>query len=149
MNGGFAELVAVDEDLVYKIPDAVSMKAASMTELVACAYNCMERCNFRYAAEGLILGAGGMCIRDRLEAEAESCTGRGSRNRDRGGHGVYGLYAGRLRLFENFGIRDDDDKSSSDLYLALGLCIRHAADTDYSLSLIHICKDVKKIRNRS
>lgn len=58
MNGGFAELVAVDEDLVYKIPDAVSMKAASMTELVACAYNCMERCNFRYAAEVLVLGAG-------------------------------------------------------------------------------------------
>lgn len=58
LNGGFAELVAVDEDLVYKIPDSVSMKAASMTELVGCAYNCMERCNFKYSSEVLILGCG-------------------------------------------------------------------------------------------
>ena len=58
LNGGFAQLVAVDEDLVYRIPDSVSMKAASMTELVGCAYNCMERCNFKYGSEVLILGCG-------------------------------------------------------------------------------------------
>ena len=58
LNGGFAQLVAVDEDLVYRIPDSVSMKAASITELVGCAYNCMERCNFKYGSEVLILGCG-------------------------------------------------------------------------------------------
>lgn len=58
LNGGFAELVAVDEDLVYRIPDSVSMKAASMTELAGCAYNCMERCHFKYGSEVLILGCG-------------------------------------------------------------------------------------------
>ena len=58
LDGGFAELVAVSEDLVYRLPDNVSMKAASMTELVACAFNCMERCSFSYASEVLVIGAG-------------------------------------------------------------------------------------------
>ena len=57
-NGGFAQLVAVDESLVYKIPDRVSLRAASMTELVGCVYNCMERCNFKYSSEVLVLGCG-------------------------------------------------------------------------------------------
>ena len=57
-NGGFAQLVAVRQDLVYRIPDNVSMRAAAMTELVGCAFNCMERCDFRYAADVLILGCG-------------------------------------------------------------------------------------------
>ena len=56
LNGGFAQLVAVDESLVYKVPDSVSLRAASMTELVGCVYNCMERCNFKYGSEVLILG---------------------------------------------------------------------------------------------
>ena len=51
LNGGFAQLVAVDESLVYKVPDSVSLRAASMTELVGCVYNCMERCNFKYGSE--------------------------------------------------------------------------------------------------
>ena len=58
MNGGFAQLVAVDESLVHIVPDSVSMKQAAMSELVACAFNCMERCNFRYGADVLILGCG-------------------------------------------------------------------------------------------
>lgn len=58
IHGGFAQLVAVDEDLVYTIPHGVSMKAASMTELVGCAYNCMERCSFTYGSEVLVLGCG-------------------------------------------------------------------------------------------
>lgn len=58
MNGGFAELVAVDESLVYKIPEGISMKAASMSELVACVFNCMERCSFDYTSDVLILGCG-------------------------------------------------------------------------------------------
>ena len=58
LNGGFAQLVAVDESLVYKVPDSVSLRAASMTELVGCVYNCMERCNFKYGSEVLILGGG-------------------------------------------------------------------------------------------
>ena len=58
LNGGFAQLVAVDESLVYKVPDSVSLRAASMTELVGCVYNCMERCNFKYGSEVLILGVG-------------------------------------------------------------------------------------------
>ena len=58
MNGGFAQLVAVDESLVHIVPDSVSMKQAAMSELVACAFNCMERCNFKYGADVLILGCG-------------------------------------------------------------------------------------------
>ena len=58
-NGGFAELVKVDESLVYKIPDGVSMRQASMTELSACVFNCMERCDFDYSSEVLIMGCGG------------------------------------------------------------------------------------------
>ncbi len=58
LNGGFAQLVAVDESLVYIVPDNVSLRAASMTELVGCVYNCMERCNFKYSSEVLILGCG-------------------------------------------------------------------------------------------
>ena len=57
-NGGFAQLVSVREDLVYRIPDGVSMRAASMTELVGCAFNCVERCDFPYTADVLILGCG-------------------------------------------------------------------------------------------
>lgn len=57
-NGGFAQLVTVREELVYKIPDAVSMRAASMTELAGCAFNCIERCDFKYASDVLILGCG-------------------------------------------------------------------------------------------
>ena len=57
-NGGFAQLVAVREDLVYKVPDGVSLRAASMTELVGCAFNCVERCGFDYTSDVLILGAG-------------------------------------------------------------------------------------------
>ncbi len=57
-NGGFAQLVSVREDLVYKIPDGVSMRAASMTELVGCAFNCVERCDFKYTSDVLILGCG-------------------------------------------------------------------------------------------
>lgn len=58
LNGGFAQLVAVDERLVYKVPDSVSMKAAAMSELVACIFNCMERCSFEYTSDVLILGCG-------------------------------------------------------------------------------------------
>ena len=58
-NGGFAQYVAVREDLAYRIPDGVSMRAASMTELVGCAYNCMERCDFKYSSDVLVLGCGG------------------------------------------------------------------------------------------
>lgn len=58
MNGGFAQLASVDESLVYKIPDKVSMKAAAMSELVACVLNCMERCSFDYTSDVLILGCG-------------------------------------------------------------------------------------------
>lgn len=57
-NGGFAQLVAVQEDLVYRVPDNVSMRAASMTELVGCAFNCVERCDFKYTSDVLILGCG-------------------------------------------------------------------------------------------
>ena len=39
MNGGFAQLVAVDESLVHIVHDSVSMKQAAMCELVACAFN--------------------------------------------------------------------------------------------------------------
>ena len=58
-NGGFAQMVAIREDLVYIITDRVSMRAASMTELVGCAFNCMERCDFHYTSDVLILGCGG------------------------------------------------------------------------------------------
>ena len=58
LNGGFAQLVAVDEDLVYQIPDEVSMKAAAMSELAGCVFNCMERCSFGYTDDVLILGCG-------------------------------------------------------------------------------------------
>ena len=58
-NGGFAQYVAVREDLAYRIPDSVSMRAASMTELVGCVYNCMERCDFKYSSDVLVLGCGG------------------------------------------------------------------------------------------
>lgn len=58
LNGGFAELIAVDQSLVYKIPDGVSMRAASMTELVGCAYNGVEVCDFHFGDEVLVMGAG-------------------------------------------------------------------------------------------
>ncbi len=58
LNGGFAQLIAIDESLVCKIPDGVSLRAASMTELVGCAYNIFEVCKFGYADEVLVLGAG-------------------------------------------------------------------------------------------
>ena len=50
LNGGFAQLVAVDESLVYQVPDSVSLRAASMTELVGCVYNCMEHCSVTWKA---------------------------------------------------------------------------------------------------
>lgn len=58
LNGGFAQKVAVDESLVYHVPDSVSLRAASMTELVGCAYNCVEVANFHYGDEVLIMGCG-------------------------------------------------------------------------------------------
>lgn len=58
LDGGFAQLAVVSEDMACRIPDGVSMRAASMTELAACVYHCMERCNFKYASEVLILGCG-------------------------------------------------------------------------------------------
>ena len=58
LNGGFAQLVAVDESLVYAVPDGVTLREASMTELVGCAYNIFEVCRFGYSDEVLIIGAG-------------------------------------------------------------------------------------------
>ncbi len=57
-NGGFAQLVAIDQSLVYKIPDNVSLRTAAMAELVGCVYQCMEECDFHYGDEVLVLGAG-------------------------------------------------------------------------------------------
>ena len=57
-NGGFAQLIAIDQSLVYKIPDSVSLRNAAMTELAACVYQCMEECDFHYGDEVLVLGAG-------------------------------------------------------------------------------------------
>ena len=76
LNGGFAQLVAVDESLVYKVPDSVSLRAASMTELVGCVYNCMERCNFKYGSKVLILGGGvvGQAALSVLHALGAWCT---------------------------------------------------------------------------
>lgn len=58
LDGGFAQKVAVDESLVYRIPDGVSLRAASMTELVGCAYNGAEVADFHFGDEVLILGCG-------------------------------------------------------------------------------------------
>ena len=58
LNGGFAQKVSVDESLVYRIPDGVSLRAASMTELVGCAYNGVEVAGFHTSDEVLILGCG-------------------------------------------------------------------------------------------
>lgn len=57
-NGGMAQLVTAPEELVYPIPDNVSMRAAAVTELVGCAFNCVERCDFKYTSDVLILGGG-------------------------------------------------------------------------------------------
>ncbi len=57
-NGGFAQLVAVEESVVYHVPDGLSLRAASMTELIGCTYNCMEVADIHYGDEILVLGCG-------------------------------------------------------------------------------------------
>ncbi len=58
LNGGFAQLVAVDESLVYQIPDSVTLRQAAMSELVGCVYNIFDVAKFEYSDEVLVLGAG-------------------------------------------------------------------------------------------
>lgn len=57
-NGGFAQLIAIDQSLVYKIPDGVTLRNAAMTELAACVYQCMTECDFHYGDDVLVIGAG-------------------------------------------------------------------------------------------
>ena len=58
LNGGFAELAVAPESHVYAIPENVTMRAASLSELVGCAYHCIDRCRIPQAADVLILGGG-------------------------------------------------------------------------------------------
>lgn len=70
-DGGFAELVALDEDVlvsgcVVKVPDNVSMDAAALTEPLSCAVNCLELSPVPDDGSVLIMGAGplGLIIAD-------------------------------------------------------------------------------------
>jgi D-arabinitol dehydrogenase (NADP+) len=58
IDGGFAELVVSPESHVYAVPGNVSMRAAALSELVGCAYHCIDRCQIPQAADVLILGSG-------------------------------------------------------------------------------------------
>lgn len=58
IDGGFAELTVSPESHVYKVPDNVSLRAAALSELVGCAYHCIDRCCIPQAADVLILGSG-------------------------------------------------------------------------------------------
>lgn len=58
LNGGFAELAAAPESHVYAVPDNVSIRAAALSELVGCAYHCIDRCQIPQAGDVLILGCG-------------------------------------------------------------------------------------------
>ncbi len=70
-DGGFAELVRVDADVlaagcVVKIPENVSFEAASLTEPLSCAINCLELSPVKKDATVLVMGAGplGLIIAD-------------------------------------------------------------------------------------
>ena len=58
LDGGFAELAVAPESHVYAIPERVTMRAAALSELVGCAYHCIDRCRIPQAADVLILGCG-------------------------------------------------------------------------------------------
>lgn len=58
IDGGFAEFAVSPESHVYAVPDNVSMRAAALSELVGCAYHCIDRCEIPQAADVLILGSG-------------------------------------------------------------------------------------------
>lgn len=49
-------MITIDQSLVYKIPDNVTLRNAAMTELASCVYQCMEECDFHYGDEVLVLG---------------------------------------------------------------------------------------------
>ena len=58
LDGGFAELAVAPESHVYAVTDGVSLRAAALSELVGCAYHCIDRCAIPQAADVLILGCG-------------------------------------------------------------------------------------------
>ena len=70
-DGGFAELVALDEivvksNCVVKVPQNVSMEAAALTEPLSCAVNCLEMTPVPTDGSVLVIGAGplGLMIAD-------------------------------------------------------------------------------------
>ena len=70
-DGGFAELVALDEivvksNCVVKVPQNVSMEAAALTEPLSCAVNCLELSPVPKDGSVLVIGAGplGLIIAD-------------------------------------------------------------------------------------
>ena len=58
IDGGFAELCVSPASHVYRIPDSVSLRAAALSELVGCAYHCIDNCKIPQAGDVLILGGG-------------------------------------------------------------------------------------------
>lgn len=59
-NGGFAEYVAVPERIVHKIPDALSMNDAVLTESLSCALHALDLAGSLTSRQVCILGGGTM-----------------------------------------------------------------------------------------
>ncbi|WP_295753393.1 alcohol dehydrogenase catalytic domain-containing protein [uncultured Oscillibacter sp.] len=58
LNGGFAQLAVAPESHVYAVPEGVSIRAAALSELVGCAYHCIDNAQIPQAGDVLILGCG-------------------------------------------------------------------------------------------
>ncbi len=57
-HGCFAEFVAVPQNIVYKLPDALSFEHAAMIEAVSVAFHAVNRAAFRLGDSVVVVGAG-------------------------------------------------------------------------------------------
>ena len=71
VEGGYAEYTVVPADNLHKLPDAVSIDAAVLTEPYTIGYHIVTRSNIREQETALVLGAGtiGLTVIDVLKAK--------------------------------------------------------------------------------
>lgn len=58
LNGGFAEYISVPENMVYKVPDNVSLKHASLVEVLSIGFHACNRAEVKEKDSVLIWGGG-------------------------------------------------------------------------------------------